>query len=191
MNLLCLYTGPSSKVSLAKAMEDNNCRLELVLQKSNEALFAVLVVSTTSRGRIGSDAQTKRTTDEEEIIDVGTKHGRRCGARKRTKKVFYPSARKKKTGSIPNKKQKTGTSSSSTTQKTASYSSLFWRRTASILQATTMTVFSCIHFLRSSMGFYGHVMKKRKLSSNLLLSANIGALILSTKISVQLCLLSR
>lgn len=93
------------------------------MKRLNEAFFPDFVITKTSAGRVGPDAQPKRNTDGEDI-DVDAVYGRLRSARKRTEKEVVDTSRgKTKTGINPNKKWKTGARSSSITQKTANSAS--------------------------------------------------------------------
>lgn len=82
-----------------------------------------LVNTKTSFGRIWSDAQRKRTANEEDIIDVDAVDWRLGSAWKRTEDVLDTWGGKIKTGRTPNKTRKSWTWSSSIIQNNASFSS--------------------------------------------------------------------
>lgn len=64
MNHLRLCREPFYKVSGAKAMIDKKERMQSALKKLKEEVFAALVKSKTSVGRVGTDSTSKITADD-------------------------------------------------------------------------------------------------------------------------------
>lgn len=131
----------------------------------------------------------KMTAEEEEIIDVDAGNGRRRSARKRTEKeVFDSSGGETISGSTPNENQRLGLGIHLPFRKLQALlckPSLFRLRYASRSKTETMNYFSCTLFLRTSLPIYDHRISKIKLFLNLLLSVNIGPILLFTKCLVR------
>lgn len=188
INHLRLYREISYKASTANAINSNNYRLERFLKMPKESLFWRW--STPKRPRDASpDVQAKGTTYKEEIIDVDSEDGRLRSARKRTEKeLFDPSRGKTKIGSTPNDNLKTVTRYSSTTQNTSSSVS----QTITVLEKVLIEKpdnnndgLFADRLPQNPLPIFEPVMRKFKLSRNLLFNVNIGPLFLSRKSSVQ------
>lgn len=100
MNQFRQYTETSYKVSTEKAMVSNNNILERVFERLKETLFTETVNKKTFEGRVGPDAQYKRTEYEEKSqtwmrrmglgVALGRQRRSRCSIHQYGKRIPEP-----------------------------------------------------------------------------------------------------